>query len=331
MPRVIALKPILETRTDYEEIEDRIKKAFLEIVYFPLLKELGFPKNKIKNAIEDLIRSIADGKITYSRGSFRGSFDATTSKEIKALGGKWDRKTSAFKVEFSNLPYEVQFAIRSADYLYKERLANIDRKLADIAPKELAENIKVSDIFDDTLWKVEKDFQKSVENITVAPKLTDYQAEKIADEWQNNMDIWIKNFTEDHIKELRQTIKENFFAGNRYEGLIKGIQKSYSVTEHKAKFLARQETNLLMAKHKKVRYLEAGVKEYRWACVKMPHDKTPKQHTVGNVRYSHGILEGKIFRFDDPPITTAPGEPVRRNNPGEDYNCRCFAIPLVKF
>lgn len=328
---IIELKPIKETRAEYEKIEARIKKAFLKIIYLPLLKELSLPKNKIRNAIEDLINSISEGRITYSRGGFRGKFDAKITKELKALGASWDRKTASFTLPLKKIPYEVKIAIQSADSLFRERLENIDRRLAEITPKQLAEHIKVSDIFDGTLWKVEKDFQKSVENITVAPALTDHQAKKIADEWQDNMDYWIENFTEQQITDLRQTIKENFFAGNRYEGLIKGIQRSYNVTENKAKFLARQETALLMAKHKKVRYLEAGVKEYKWACVKMPHDKTPKQHTAGNVRYSHGLLEGKIFRFDEPPVTTAPGEPARRNNPGEDYNCRCFAIPIVKF
>lgn len=319
--RIVALKPILTTRTDYEEIESRIKKAFLKIVYFPLLKELGLSKKKIKNAIEDLLSALNEGKITYSFGAFRGSFNASTTKEIRKLGGIWDRKSASFKIRISELPYEIRAAINSSEFFFRQKLRKIDDKLAKISPEELAEHIKVSDVFDDTLWKIEKDFQSSVDKITVAPKLTEPQAKKIADEWQGNMDLWIKNFTEEHIKELRETVQKNVYAGNRHESLIKGIKDSYGVTERKAKFLARQETNLLIAKFKETRYVDAGVREYKWACVKMPHDKTPKQHTVGNVRYSHGVLEGQIFSWDKPPVTTAPGEPVRRNNPGQDYNC----------
>ena len=87
-----------------------------------------------------------------------------------------------------------------------------------------------------------------------------------------------------------------------------------------------------MAKYKETKYVAAGVPEYRWGCVKMPHQSSPQAiYKPGDVRYSHGILEGKIFSWNNPPITTPPGEPERRNNPGQDYNCRCFAIPIVRF
>jgi SPP1 gp7 family putative phage head morphogenesis protein len=95
------------------------------------------------------------------------------------------------------------------------------------------------------------------------------------------------------------------------------------VSANKAKFLARQETSLMTTKLKETRYREAGVNEYKW--------KTVAGSKLHPVRPSHKILEGRIFRWDDPPITTPPGEAVRRNNPGQDYNCRCFAQPIVRF
>ena len=128
-------------------------------------------------------------------------------------------------------------------------------------------------------------------------------------------------------------VKENVFAfGNRREALIKKFMESYNVTENKAKVWARQETNLLMAKFKETKYLEAGVEEYEWRCVHMPHQPSPTAiYKPGEVRYSHAILEGKIFSWKNPPVTTRPGEKQRRNNPGQDYQCRCFALPLVRF
>ncbi len=177
----------------------------------------------------------------------------------------------------------------------------------------------------------EKDFKKTLKNISIAPTLTDGARKRISEDWQENMDLWIKDFTKKEIVNLREKIQKSTFSGNRYETMIKTIKDSYGVTKRKARFLARQETNLLLAKFKETRYTEANINEYIWTCVKMPKDKSPNEHTPGNVRYSHGILDGLTFRWDDPPITTPPGEPARRNNPGQDYNCRCFARPIVKF
>ena len=41
----------------------------------------------------------------------------------------------------------------------------------------------------------------------------------------------------------------------------------------------------------------------------------------------HKDLDGKIFEFANPPITNEKGD---RNNPGEDWQCRCEAIPIVE-
>lgn len=330
---VKVLRPIKDDPSLLDKIEKRIKEVFKRELYIPLLKELKVkkPTKVIKNSPEDLVEAMRDGRITYSDGSFRGEFDSTISKELRSLGAVWDRKTSSYKIPVSKLSPVVRYAISATDVYFQEKINKIDKKLAQILPDDIATKVKTKDVFDQTLWKADKDFQKTISNLTVAPQLTDERRAKIAEEWQNNMDLWIKNFTEKEIVELRKKIQDSIFSGNRYESLVKGIQSSYNVTARKAKFLARQETNLLLAKFKETRYTDAGVNEYIWGCVHMPKDKTPNQHTPGNVRYSHGILEGKVFRWDNPPITTEPGEPERRNNPGQDYNCRCFARPIIRF
>lgn len=330
--KIIELKPIKESTAEYEKIEQRIKKAFQRLIYAPLLRQLGLTsQRKILNAKDVLADALRAGRITYSDAAFRGQFSASISKKLRALGAKWDRKIGAYRLPEKDLPADLRQTISASQGFFAQKMAAIDKKLEQILPEHVAKEIKIIDLFDQVLWKVETEFQKSVENITVAPKLAASERLKIAEEWQNNMDLWIKNFTEEQIKELRQTVHQAIFAGNRYESLIKGIETNYGVSKRKAKFLARQETNLLMAKFKETRYTAAGVNEYRWGCVKMPHDTSPdpRKHVLGNVRYYHGVLEGQTFRWDDPPVTNK--NPERRNNPGQDYNCRCFARPIVKF
>lgn len=319
----IKLRPIKEATDDYERAEKAILELLRKELYIPIMQELGAPKNQLQNSIEDLNQAILSGRITFYRGAFKGRLSSSISRELRQLGAEWDRKQGQFKIPLRSLPQSVRATIQASESRMKAKLAGIDRKLSQLLPAKIADKLQVSKYFDTALWKVERDFQSSIKNITVGPQLTKEQSAKIADEWQTNMKLWVKDFTEKEISRLRKDVQASVFTGNRYESMISKIQKSYGVSANKAKFLARQETSLLMTKFKETRYRSAGVNEYKWGCV-----AGSKNHPV---RASHKILEGKIFRWDNPPITTAPGEPVRKNNPGQDYNCRCFAQPIVRF
>ena len=59
----------------------------------------------------------------------------------------------------------------------------------------------------------------------------------------------------------------------------------------------------------------AGIKEYTW-----------RTRRDGRVRPTHARLDGTRQRWDRPPIISADG---RRGHPGDDYNCRCIALPVL--
>ena len=329
----IELKPILEDKKYQDLIEKRILKLFIDELYNPILIIINKQSDILKNSNSTILhRALESGKIYYSNGNFYGSFNSYISKELQLIGAKWNSEKNSYKLEESKIPFDVMSSIYLSKANFDEKLKKIDKKLEEISSEQIAEKLNISSIFDRVIFKMEDDFKKSVKNITVTAQLNDAQRKQIADEWQNNMRLYIKNFTEEQIKDLRQKVNDNVFSGVRRENLIKSFQESYGATYNKAKFWAHQETNLLMAKFKEVKYVDAGVPEYKWACVHMPHQKSPNAiYKPGEVRYSHGILEGKIFSWNDPPVTTAPEQPQRRNNPGQDYNCRCFAIPIVRF
>lgn len=321
--KTVELRPIKESSADYEQIEARIKAAFRKLLYGPLLRELGIASKTMQNAQNDLLEALRTGRLLYLDGAFRGRLNATLTRELKAIGAKWNKARGEFLFPGNALPMAVRQVIAASEARFAERLSAIDKHLAQNLPAEIADAVKITDIFDKLLWKVDTDIGKTLERITVPPQLTPERAQRIAADWQNNMDLWIKTFTEDEIVKLRKEIQASVFAGNRFESVVSSIQRSYGVTANKAKFLARQETSLLVTKFKETRYTDSGVNEYRWGCV------------VGSplhpVRPAHKALQGKVFRWDDPPITTEPGQPVRKNNPGQDFNCRCFARPLVRF
>jgi SPP1 gp7 family putative phage head morphogenesis protein len=323
--KVIKLKPVSDPVSDYDAIEIRIKKAFREALYFPILRELDLPQDAIENDRKSpLISAIESGRITYSDSTFHGTYNAGISKELRALGAKWDKKTQQYKLAREDIPQDVWDAMTLSDARYRQRIARCDRRLSKISPADIADRVKTRDIFLSSLKKTDRKISSSIEEhkFYVAPKFDEKHQAKIADEWQNNMDKWIKDFSAEEIQKLRKDIADNVLAGNRREDIEDKLQRSYGVTTRKAKFLARQETNLLLAKYKESRYTSAGIQEYIWRCV--------TGTAAHPVRPAHKALDKSKQRWDDPPITSEPNEPVRRNNPKEDYNCRCYAIPVLK-
>lgn len=319
--RMVELTPVLDTISEWDGIERAIIELFRKEIYLPLIKTIGGTSKTLSNSNNDLLEAIRTGRISFYRGKFTGKLNAGISKDLKALGAMWDRKTGTFKLPTSSLPYDVRSAISASYSTYQQKMRKVDDLLAQNLPEQIADKLNTEKFFDSALWKTEKGLQQSMQKISVGPQLTPERRKIIAEEWSGNMKLWVKNFTEEEIKTLRKDLEKSIFAGNRYETAVASIQKSYGVSERKAKFLARQETSLALAKFKEARYADSGVQYYKWGCV-----AGTKQHPV---RPSHKALEGKVFRWDDPPITTMPGEPQRRNNPHQDYNCRCFAIPLV--
>lgn len=331
--KVIELRPIKESTEDYEAIEKKIRMLLRRELYVPLMRELLMPDNAItQNAApgeyDAIISAIRSGRITFSRGNFYGLFSAQVSKALKSLGAVFDRKTSNFKITIRSLPIEVRAAVESSEHRFADKLQKIDAHLGKIFPENISDKLKVTGNFETAIGKVDADFQRSVKGITIAPTLTSDTKKRIADEWSENMKLWVKDFTEKEIIQLRKDVQKAVLAGNRPESMVKSIQKSYGVSVNKAKFLARQETSLLMTKLKQDRYEAAGVNEYKWGKVAgSPNHPVRPAHKA----LAEASDRGKIYRWDDPPISTAPGEPVRRNNPGQDYNCRCFAKPVVRF
>lgn len=62
---------------------------------------------------------------------------------------------------------------------------------------------------------------------------------------------------------------------------------------------------------------EAGVTDYIWQA---SHDD--------KVRSEHAFLDGVEASWDSPPLTADESSSGEDCNPGDDYNCRCEAVPI---
>jgi SPP1 gp7 family putative phage head morphogenesis protein len=314
MQKWLDLPPTIERPSDYEAVEKEIEEFLKKEIYLPILELFGFSKKILKNSMMDLVEAIHEGRVTYSYGWFSGTFSSAISKELKKIGATFARTHSSFFLPPGKLPVDVRTAIGQADDAFKVKMKDFKELIQKISESD--RTIKLQKQYEVVIDKFNKNL---IKNITIAPKLTDSTRERLAQEYTNNMQKFIKTWTEKEIVKLREKVEDRALKGFRYEGMISEIQKSYGVSRNKARFLARQETSLMITKLKQSRYQEAGVNHYRWKNV----SASPKHP----VRPMHKKLDGKIFSWDDPPVTDEKGN---RNHPHEDYNCRCIAIPVVR-
>ncbi len=319
---MLKLKPVDADVQDEERLAKEIEALLESEVYLPLLGIIGVKKRSIKNAKEDVISALRSGKIFYSRGKFRGKFDSTLTRELRSLGAEWDRRQEAWSIPISAIPVVMRVEIGLAVARTEEKTKKLLDALSKFDTAKISEKLNADSIFDASLSKAEKKVKRSLGPLGITPTLTEEQKNLIIREYTANTQKDIKGWLDEELVALRAKITRLTLQGVRYENLIDALQQSYGVSREKATFWARQENNLMTAKFRESQMRDAGVMQYEWRTV-----AGSPNHPV---RDSHKALDGKIFSWDDPPITTMPGKPQRRNHPGEDYNCRCIAVPVIE-
>ena len=323
------LSPVRAPSFELQAIEKRLKALWWELFFKPLLQGENLPE-EIKNetpAYPAIELALSSGRLTFNNGIFSGKFNAAVSRELKKLGAWWQSKDSTFHLATDKIPVQITRAIELSETRFVKKLDKLDAKLVNILDKKVWKQFSLTDLFDKAIFRMDKEFRKNVETVTIQPKVTDFQAKKISEEWEDNLERDIKKFTEKQVQDLRALIKESYFKGDRYGSLIKAIQKIKNVSDTKAEFLARNETRNLAAAYHGARYVEAGIPGYHWHAVAGTIDH-PTRHR--HKELSEMSAKGKVFYWDDPPRTTEEGQPARYNNPGEDYNCRCSATPVYE-
>tara|TARA_Y100001963_G_scaffold17759_1_gene21938 strand:- start:31131 stop:32105 length:975 start_codon:yes stop_codon:yes gene_type:complete len=320
MLKTKTLKVVKPDRRLIEEIEKEIKRVFYREVYTPLMREASQRPNTVKNSMDELTRAVSEGRVYFNRGYFKGSFNAKISKAIRDLGGSYDRKKKAYRLPKSNLTEPVKYAIASSEASFVKTVDRVKTKLSQFDVEDVVSKMRLEQIFDQALFQIDRDIGQGLEGIMVAAKMTPKEKENFAKEYTNNLRLTIKDWTAEETRKMRENIQKNVLGGARRNHLIDVFKKSYGASGNKAKFWARQETNLMLEKFKQSRYTSNGVNEYEW--------RTVKGSPLHPVRPDHEVLNKTIQRFDQPPVVDR--KTGRRANPGEDYNCRCFAAPIVR-
>lgn len=322
------LKPLRLKDEFYADIERELQEYFYRLIYEPLYEdvkeEIGKDWLEVYNAKvnEDLqghlLKRLVTGRIQYIDNRFYGDFDSKSTRAIKELGGKYDVRTKSFYLADKKLTDNIRIAIGTAYSKFEKTHNRIIKRL-----DELEAGIKRGDLFvfnpkqaiSSSVSKMNKEMNKTLAPLTVSPEISGSLQDFIMEKYGNDLTKYIKDWNIQSIQRLRQRVSTNAFSGYRASSLVEEIIADYGVSQRKAKFLARQETSLILATFRQGRYKDAGIERYEW--------QTSNDQRVRDI---HKQLNHKIFTWDNPPIIDEYGH---RGNPGEAFGCRCIAVPIL--
>lgn len=123
----------------------------------------------------------------------------------------------------------------------------------------------------------------------------------------------IKTIPTNMLDDMKEIVRTGFNEGKTTTEMMKEINKCYDTNKKHARFIARDQVAKLNAEITKTNQEDAGVTEYIW-------DDSGDER----VRESHRRLSGTRQRWDEPPETDGG----RHCHPGEDFQCRCVALPV---
>ncbi len=311
------LRPIY----DYDKYSTPIAKAIYDALYAqifaPLFAILESPDERM-NASGLLSEAFRSGRLVYDGQYITGSFTAALSRQITGLGGVFNKTRRAYKIEPAALPQDVKFSIQSANETSRGKVDKVEKFLNDAQGKKMVmPNVdpqfgQIVEGLDKQFFATTKQVRAEDIGIPLDPGLQD----ELSAAYTKNLDMYIQDWHDHQILRLRQMVQENVAEGKRADALQETIMMERGVSDRKARFLARQETSLMVSKYRQIRYEQVGINKYIWST----------SHDI-RVRHDHKELNGKVFDFNHPPVTDR--HTMARNNPGEDFNCRCVAIPVM--
>ena len=171
------------------------------------------------------------------------------------------------------------------------------------------------------------EWRKAVKDVTGIDISEDYYKggvfEQTRQQWIRNLATVLENMVRGTVQQVSDLILDGFRNGKNYGELMEEIQKTYSDAKGNMETLSADQVSTLNSQLTREEHRDAGVQYYIW-----------KSRRDNRVRQSHRAFDGKIYKWDSPPSgwyqTKSRGLVLtgRRCHPGEDYGCRCCAIPV---
>lgn len=245
---------------------------------------------RVVNAYMKILNQTLKDHLPEIRDAARREKEATTrNDDLSDLMAVVQRAFTAMSVDLEQKVSK--FGLRQK----VERMAHLTRKLTIKEWKKAVHNTLGIDILDDYY-------------------LGEFYREALNSWVDDNVNL-IKTIPNDSLRKMKDIVQEGYRTGKTTTAIMKEVQRAYGIDKRHARFIARDQIAKLNGDLAKQQQQDAGVSEYYWS-------------TSGDsrVREGHRRLNEKKFRWDDPPIVDV--KTGRRCHPGQDYECRCVALPV---
>ena len=125
--------------------------------------------------------------------------------------------------------------------------------------------------------------------------------------------FYVQKLPEDAVEKVREYSIDAYLRGERWETVQDKILKIPGMNYRHAKLVARTEGAIAASQITMARAQAIGCTHFIWRAV-----------LDNRTRPSHRAMNGKVCEYLDPPIVE--GQPLI---PGQIYNCRCHAEPII--
>jgi SPP1 gp7 family putative phage head morphogenesis protein len=143
-----------------------------------------------------------------------------------------------------------------------------------------------------------------------AEALTERGISDRVEAWASENAHLIRKMTRGFYDEVSQRVVQGLRKGQRAEEIAADIAERHGVSESKARLIARDQIGKLNGELNKARQKNLGIDSFIWRGVMDERE-----------RDEHVALEGRKFKWSDPPDEGIPGESI---------NCRCSAEPAIE-
>lgn len=171
---------------------------------------------------------------------------------------------------------------------------------------------RVEQAFDDMAKHVDKAAAEGLSLVGINPRHVAGVASAMVGARARNVAL-IRGASKDFLDQVREVLDET--EGQHPDAIRALLEKRAGVSRSRGQLIARDQTLKMNSAIVQHRARSAGVVAYQWSGSLDERE-----------RPMHRALEGMTFSWDSPPETNEDGD---RNNPGEDFQCRCVPLPVI--
>lgn len=179
----------------------------------------------------------------------------------------------------------------------------------------------MTNVFDRIDKKVKKTITKQYKKkkFDIPEQALKASSQQLKDAAELNVAL-ISSIADKHSENLENAVMSAVKGGSNFETVIAEVEKQSTKGRAYAENIARDQVAKTYAAINEERAKATGFPGYEWAST-----------NDGKTRPTHAALDDTFHLWAEPPLIKGEGkQPDRNLHPGEDYNCRCIAVPAFQ-